>query len=155
VSDLKDNLYRQRIRGKYHANKNLHFIIKSLIFIIFILAIYYLMIRFDVINRVQARNRKTLEEITNCKFTEISYVITNVEGKTIDKQIFINKFKDIKYKPNTDPEKLGENGNVTYFVYKDNGRQIYELYDLGDGYIKIIQNGEIPAVYEMVVLKDD
>ena len=64
--------------------------------------------------------------------------------------IFVNKFKDIKYRPNTDPEKLAENGTITYFVYKDNGRQAYELYDLGDGYIKIIQNGEIPTVYEEV-----
>ena len=154
MGDLKDNLYRQRIRGKYHANKNLHFIVNALILIIFIFVCYYLILRFDIINKLQAKNQKTLEEITNCKFDDINYVITSTEGKTIDVQLFVNRFKDCKYKPNTDPEKLGENGNVTYFVYKDNGRQAYELYDLGDGYIKIIQNGEIPAVYQLVETKD-
>lgn len=150
MGDLDDNLYRQRIRGKYHANKNFYLIIKILVLVAIVALACYLIVKFDVINKLKNRNLKTLEEITDFDFTEINYITTSKDENNIDIQIFINKFKDVKYRTNTDPEKLAENGNITYFVYKDNGRQAYELYDLGDGYIKIIQNGEIPAVYEEV-----
>ena len=150
MGDLDDNLYRQRIRGKYHANKNLHFILKMILLIIIVALACYFIVQYDVINKIKNRNQRTLEEITNFSFEDINYVTTNLGSENIDKQIFIDKFKNTKYRMNTEPEKLAENGKITYYVYKENGRQAYELYDLGDGYIKIIQNGEIPAVYEEV-----
>ena len=114
-------------------------VIRLLIIAAVIYGIYYFVNKNRVIENIKAKSEKTIEELTECKFSEINYINTDTE-KNISVEEFTNKYKDKKYKSVSDMKKLSEDGHVTYYVYSPNNTYEYKLFDLGDGYIKIVKD---------------
>ena len=114
-------------------------LIKILIIAAIVYGVYYLINKTDVINKVKSSSEKTLDQITGLAFEDISEV--TIDSKTsVPVEEFVAKYKDIKYKSETDMKKLSEAGDVTYYVYNQAGNYVYKLHDLGDGYIKVTRD---------------
>ena len=129
------------------GNGFLRILIKVLIVAAIAYGIYYVVNKTDLIANIKAKSEKTVEEITETSFSDIKYINTETE-KNVSIEDFKNKYKDKKYKSVTDMKKLGEDGNVIYYVYSQDDKQIYKLFDLGDGYIKIVK--ESATLYQEV-----
>ena len=74
--------------------------------------------------------------------------IFNDCGVFSDFEEFSKKYKDKKYKTVTDMKKLSEDGDVTYYVYSPNDTYEFKMFELGDGYIKIVK--ESATLYKEV-----
>lgn len=122
-------------------------LVKLLIIAAVIYGIYYVVNKTDLVKNVKSKSERTIEEITNCKFSDIKYINTDTE-KNISIEEFSKKYKDKKYKTVTDMKKLSEDGDVTYYVYSPNDTYEFKMFDLGDGYIKIVK--ESATLYKEV-----
>ena len=114
-------------------------IIKILIIVAIIYGAYYLINKNDIVNKVKSSSEKTLEQFTGLAFDDISNVTVDTKN-SVPVEEFIAKYKDKKYKVENDMKKLSEDGNEIYYVYNENGNYEYKLFDLGDGYIKIVKD---------------
>lgn len=114
-------------------------IIKILIIAAIIYGAYYLINKNDIVNKVKSSSEKTLEQFTGLAFDDISNVTVDTKN-SVPVEEFIAKYKDKKYKVENDMKKLSEDGNEIYYVYNENGNYEYKLFDLGDGYIKIVKD---------------
>ena len=121
--------------------------VKLLIVAVIVYGIYYVVNKTDFVKNIKEKSEKTIEEITDCKFSDIKYINTDKE-KNISIEEFSNKYKDKKYKNETDMIKLSEDGDVTYYVYSQDDKYEFKLFDLGDGYIKIVK--ESATLYKEV-----
>ena len=129
------------------GNGFLRILIKILIIAAIAYGIYYVVAKTDLIKNIKEKTERTVEEITETSFSDIKYINTETD-KNVSIEDFKNKYKDKKYKTVTDMKKLGEDGNVIYYVYSQNDKQVYKLFDLGDGYIKIVK--ESATLYQEV-----
>ena len=120
---------------------------KLVIIAVIAYGVYYVVNKTDFIKNIKSKSERTLEQIGECNFSDIKYINTDTE-KNISIEEFTNKYKDKKYKAVTDMKKLGEDGNVTYYVYSQNDTYQYKLFDLGDGYIKVVK--ESATLYKEV-----
>lgn len=125
----------------------LGFLIKLLIIALIVYGVYFVINKYKVIDKIKSMPEKTLEEITGCKLDSIKTINTAKE-KNISKEEFINKYKGKKYKAVTDMKKLAEDGDVTYYVYSQRDKYEFKLFDLGDGYIKVVK--ETAKLYKEV-----
>ena len=114
-------------------------IIKLLVVVAIVGAAYYIINKTDLINNIKEKSEKTVEEITECSFKKIDHINTE-DNKDIPIEEFENKYKDKKYKAETDMKKLSEDGDVTYYIYSKDDTYEYKLFDLGNGYIKIVKD---------------
>ena len=121
------------------AGSSIGTIIKILLVAAVIFGIWYVINKTDFIANLKAKSEKTLEEITECSFSDIKYINTDIQ-KNIAIDEFVARYKDKKYKVETDMKKLSENGNVTFYVYSKDDTYEYKMFDLGDGYIKIVKD---------------
>lgn len=117
----------------------LSLIIKLAIVAAIVYGIYYLAQKYDWAGKVKSTTERSIDQITNFPFEDINYINTDA-GDKVPNEEFINKYKGRKYKLLTDMKKLSEDGDVTYYVYNKDGKYEYKLFDLGDGYIKIVKD---------------
>lgn len=136
--------------NKYTFLSDLYGLVKIAILIFAIVAFVYFVKKNDIIERLKAKSTaKTLEEITSVSFDKITNVNTDT-GMNESVEQFVNDYKDKKYETYNDASKYEQKANVIYYLY-DNSNILYTLYDLGDGYIKIVQAKKIPKIYKLEV----
>ncbi len=98
---------------------------------------------------LNARKYKTLDEITNVPFGEIGKISTN-SGQDIPVQAFISTFSGKQFKINTEVTRLTEDGNIQYIIFDRNNKYLYELYDLGEGTIKVVSKAGGNELFDLV-----
>ena len=125
----------------------LSLLIKIVIVAVIIYVAYHIAEKNDVFDKLKSKSEKTIEQITDFSFKDIDHINTE-NGENVSVDDFLEKYKDKKYKIKTDMKKLSEDGDIMYYVYNKNGNYEYKLFDLGNGYIKVVKDSA--ALYKEV-----